>query len=143
MDFKKNFFEMPSLPSSRPAPVPPYTPYLWRERTHSIWRENMERENTFHCLIYYILIACCWLLFILYLNSSFLATFYTLSFIDYIHEATLLTLLKLLTLLTLQALLTYITYSTYNIYVYIYIYIYIERERESERDRQTDIAKKK
>jgi hypothetical protein len=43
-------------------------------------------------------------LFVLYLNSPLLATFYTLSFIDYIHDAThlltLLTLLKLLTLLT-------------------------------------------
>jgi hypothetical protein len=39
-------------------------------------------------------------LFILYQNSRLLATFYTSSFTDYIHEAThLLTLLTLLTLL--------------------------------------------
>ena len=44
--------------------------------------------------------------FILYPNSPLLATFYTLSFLDYIHEAT-----------HLLTLLTYITYSTYNIYI--------------------------
>ena len=42
------------------------------------------------------------------------ATFYTLSFLDYIHEAT-----HLLTLLTL------LTYSLCNIDIYEYIYIYI------------------
>jgi hypothetical protein len=58
---------MPSLPSRRPASVPPY---------------------------------------ILYLNSSLLATIYTLSFLDYILEATHIhTLLRLLTLLPLLRLL--------------------------------------
>ena len=42
--------------------------------------------------------------FILYLNSPLLATFYTSSFLDFIHEATYL--LTLLTLLTLLSLLT-------------------------------------
>ena len=43
----------------------------------------------------------------LYLNSSLLATFYTLSFIDYVHDDThLLTLLNALTLLTLLTLFT-------------------------------------
>jgi hypothetical protein len=82
-----------------------------------------------------------------YLNSSLLATFYTLSFLDYILEAThLLTLLRLLTLLINLRYSRYFAYSRYlrysltsltqltlslslslslSIYIYIYIYIYI------------------
>jgi hypothetical protein len=55
-------------------------------------------------------------MYILYLNSPLLATFYTLSFIDS-------------TQLTLLTLLTYITYSTYNMYIYIYIYTFENRDR--------------
>ncbi len=71
----------------------------------------------------------------IYINSPLLATFYTLSFLDYIHEAThLLTLLTLLTLLissrysSTQA--THATHATHlhhllNLqYIYIYVYIY-------------------
>ena len=62
--------------------------------------------------------------FVLYLDSSLLASFYTSSVIDDIHEAThLLTRLRLLTLLRLITLLTLLTYITYST-VYIYIYIY-------------------
>jgi len=71
--------------------------------------------------------------FILHLSSLFLAIFYTLSFLDYIHEAThLLTLLTLLTYSSTHAThATYTahppqathlhqptTYSTYNIYTH-------------------------
>ena len=52
---------------------------------------------------------------ILYLSSSLLATFYTLSF----HQLTLLTLLTLLTYINLLNL--------QYIYIYIYIYIFYRR----------------
>jgi hypothetical protein len=71
--------------------------------------------------------------FILYLKSSLLATFYTLSFLDYIHEAThLLTLLTYINLLNFQYIYMYMyiyiyiyTYTPIYIHIYIYIYIYI------------------
>jgi len=56
----------------------------------------------------------------LHVNSSLLATFYTLSFLDYIHEAT--HLLTLLTLLTLRTLLTYINLLNLQ-YIYTHTHI--------------------
>ena len=88
-----------------------------------------------------------WIIFILYLTSSLLATFYTLSFLDYIHEhlltlpdspyspyssthaphLTRLTLLTDINLLNLQYACMYVCIYIYIMYIdaYIYIYAYI------------------
>ena len=59
--------------------------------------------------------------FILCIDSPLLATFYTLSFTDYIHDAT--HLLTQLTLLTLLTLLTYINLLNLQDMLHIYIYM--------------------
>ena len=83
--------------------------------------------------------------FILYLNSPLLATFYTLSFLDYILEAThLLRLLRLLINLRYFGYFDYFGYSRYSltsltqptIYIYIYIYIYIQRHPSQRSPRR-------
>ena len=79
--------------------------------------------------------------FILNRNSPLLATFYTLSFIDYIHDAThLLTLLTLLTLLNLTTKTT----NAINLInlpnllsLYIYTYIPIKTSARSAEETRT------